>query len=57
LSNNVVTIQVPINAAANICGVDVTIVAAVLGAAGVQDFDTTECRARGEQPNISRISG
>lgn len=56
-NNNVVTVQVPINAAANICGVDVTVVAAVLGAAGVQDFDTTQCRATGNQRNITRISG
>ena len=56
-NNNIETIQVPINAAANICGVDVTVVAAVLGAAGVQDFDTTECRATGRQRNITEISG
>ena len=56
-NDNVVTIQVPINAAANICGVDVTVVAAVLGAAGVQNFDTTECRATGRQRNITEISG
>jgi hypothetical protein len=56
-NNNVVTIQVPINAAANICGVDVTVVAAVLGAAGVQDFDTTTCRATGKQRNVTSITG
>ena len=56
-NNNIVTIQVPINAAANICGVDVTVVAAVLGAAGVQDFDTTECRATGKQRNVTSITG
>ena len=56
-NNNVVTIQVPINAAANICGVDVDVVAAVLGVAGTQDFPVTQCRATGNQRNITRITG
>ena len=56
-NDNVVNVQVPVNAAANICGVDVAVVAAVLGAAGVQDFDVTECRATGNQRVITGISG
>ena len=56
-NDNVVNVQVPVNAAANVCGVDVNVVAAVLGAAGVQDFDVTECRATGNQRIITGISG
>ena len=38
------TVVVPINAAANICGVNVTVLSAFLDDAGQQVF--TECRAR-----------
>ena len=43
LNNNNVTIAIPINAAANICGVDVNILAQMIEDAPV------DCRARGNQ--------
>ncbi len=59
-NDNVVTIQVPINAAANICGVNVTLMAAVLGNLEdnvIESFPTTQCRATGKQRNITSITG
>lgn len=41
------TITVPINAAANICGVDVDVL--ILALAGTGDQTFTTCRARGNQ--------
>jgi hypothetical protein len=42
-----VTVVVPINAAANICGVDVTVIALAFAPIGKQTF--TDCDARGNQ--------
>jgi hypothetical protein len=46
LNNNDVDVTVPINAAANICGVDVDVLVAATGASGPQ---VVECDARGNQ--------
>jgi hypothetical protein len=47
LNNNDVDITVPINAAANICGVDVDVLVLATAPAGDQVF--TNCDARGNQ--------
>ena len=46
LNNNDVDVAVPINAAANICGVDVDVLVLALAPSGPQ---VVECNARGKQ--------
>ena len=47
LNNNTVQVTVPINVAANICGVDVEVLVLATQEAGDQTF--TDCDARGNQ--------